>query len=64
MQARKKHGEAAMPLNERIYKLEQLLKNRSFVPFALMQERTEASRATLRNKLAEEAKAIAGRYGK
>ena len=53
-----------MPFNERIYKLEQLLKNRSFVPFALMQGRTEASRATLRNKLAEEAKAIAGRYGK
>lgn len=53
-----------MPFNERIYKLEQLLKNRSFVPFALMQERTEASRATLRNKVAEEAKAIAGRYGK
>lgn len=36
-----------MPLNERIYKLEQLLKNRTVVPFALMQERTEASRATL-----------------
>ena len=36
-----------MPLNERIYKLEQLLKNRAVVPFALMQERTEASRATL-----------------
>ena len=53
-----------MPLNERIYKLEQLLKNRSFVSFALMQERTEASRATRRNKLAEEAKASAGRYGK
>jgi hypothetical protein len=64
MPARKKHGEAAMPLNERIYKLEQLLKNRSFVSFALMQERTEASRVTLRNKVAEEAKAIAGRYGK
>jgi hypothetical protein len=31
MPARKKHGEATMPLNERIYKLEQLLKNRSFV---------------------------------
>jgi predicted DNA-binding transcriptional regulator YafY len=36
-----------MPLNERIYKLEQLLKNRAVVPFELMQERTEASRATL-----------------
>ncbi|MBZ0090975.1 MAG: HTH domain-containing protein, partial [Sulfuricellaceae bacterium] len=36
-----------MPLNERIYKLEQLLKNRNVVSFTLMQERTEASRATL-----------------
>jgi len=39
--------EFAMPLNERIYKIEQLLKNRSVVPFDLMKERTEASRATL-----------------
>jgi predicted DNA-binding transcriptional regulator YafY len=47
MPASRKHGKATMPLNERIYKLEQLLKNRTVVPFALMQERTEASRATL-----------------
>lgn len=40
-----------MPLNERIYKIEQLLKNRTVVPFALMQERTEASRASLNRDL-------------
>jgi len=39
--------ESNMPLNERIYKIEQLLKNRTFVPFDLMKERTDASRATL-----------------
>lgn len=36
-----------MPLNERIYKIEQLLKNRRVVPFDLMKERTSASRASL-----------------
>lgn len=41
-----------MPLNERIYKIEQLLKNRKVVPFALIKERTEASRATLNRDLA------------
>jgi predicted DNA-binding transcriptional regulator YafY len=40
-----------MPLNERIYKIEQLLKNRTVVPFSLMQERTEASRASLNRDL-------------
>jgi predicted DNA-binding transcriptional regulator YafY len=40
-----------MPLNERIYTLEQLLKNRRVVPFSLMQERTEVSRATLNRDL-------------
>ncbi len=36
-----------MPLNERIYTLENLLKNRKITSFSLMQERTGASRATL-----------------
>lgn len=36
-----------MPLNERVYTLENLLKNRKITPFALMQERTGASRATI-----------------
>lgn len=40
-----------MPLNERIYKIEQLFKNRKVVPFSLMQERTEVSRATLNRDL-------------
>ncbi|HMM54219.1 MAG TPA: WYL domain-containing protein [Candidatus Desulfobacillus sp.] len=40
-----------MPLNERIYLIENLLKNRGVVPFSLMQERTEASRATINRDL-------------
>lgn len=36
-----------MPLNERVYTLENLLKNRQITSFSLMQERTGASRATI-----------------